>query len=420
MEQSNKKYLYPLAIIGAMFFIFGFVTWAIAVLIPYLQIACELTSVQAMLVSSAFYISYFVMAIPSGYVLKKIGYKNALSVGLVCMAIGSLLFIPAAQQRAYWIFLTGLFVQGLGLAILQTAANPYVTILGPYESGAKRMSIMGICNGVAGIIGPIILGSIVLDNADKIQESVTTMSIVEKAQVLNELAQKVIIPYIVIAALLFVIAILIYYSSLPEAVEEDEDVGESSYSKNKKSISEFPHLLLGVFTLFIYVGVEVIAGNTIIGYASFQGIELSTAKFFTSLTIFCMLLGYIIGIVCIPKYFSQQQSLKISAFLGIGFVILAMLTEGYVSVLFIALLGLANSLMWPSIWPLAIADLGKFTKTGSALLVMAIAGGAILPLLYEWISSLSNARLAYLMVIPCYLIIELYAIWGHKVRLKIN
>ena len=420
MKNNNTKdYIYPLFIIGSIFFIFGFVTWAIAVLIPYLQIACELTDLQAMLVSFAFYISYFVMALPSGYILKKTGYKKALSIGLFCMALGSLVFIPAAITRTYWIFLVGLFVQGLGLAILQTTANPYVTILGPRDSGAKRMSIMGLANGVAGILGPLILGSIVLKDADNITSSLSVISLSEKTEMLNGLARQVILPYIFIAIILVIVAVLIHYSSLPEVEEEEEEMlGETSYSADKKSILQFPHLLLGVFTLFIYVGTEVIAGNTIIGYGSFQGIPLSTAKLFTSLTLFCMLIGYVIGITCIPKYFSQRQSLIASAILGITFVTISQITSGYTSVLFIALLGLANSLMWPSIWPLAMSDLGRFTKTGSSLLVMAIAGGAVLPLLYEQVSSWYDPKQAYLMVIPCYLIIGLYAIWGHKLRLK--
>lgn len=419
MDAARRNaYLYPLIIIGGLFFIFGFVTWAIAVLIPYLQIACELTSIQAMLVSSAFYISYFVMSIPSGYLLKRIGYKNALSFGLVSMAIGSLLFIPAAMTRIYGIFLFGLFVQGLGLSVLQTASNPYVTILGPRESGARRMSIMGICNGVAGILGPLILGSIVLKDADGLTAALETMAAAERAVALDELARKVIVPYLLIAALLILVALAIYFSSLPEVAEEEENglSSENSYSASKRSIVQFPHLMLGVFTLFLYVGVEVIAGNTIIGYGSYQGIALSSARLFTSMTLFFMLTGYLIGIIGIPKYFSQQQSLTFSALLGIIFIILSQLTSGFISVLFIALLGLANSLMWPSIWPLAISDLGRFTKTGSSLLVMAISGGAVLPLIYERLADSLNARQAYWMVVPCYLIIALYALWGHKIR----
>lgn len=419
MDTARKKaYLYPLMIIGGLFFIFGFVTWAIAVLIPYLQIACELTSIQAMLVSSAFYISYFVMSIPSGYLLKKIGYKHALTFGLVSMAVGSLLFIPAAMTRIYAVFLFGLFVQGLGLSILQTASNPYVTILGPLESGARRMSIMGICNGVAGILGPLILGSIVLKDADGLTAALQTMAAAEKTVVLDALARKVIVPYLLIAALLLLVALAIYFSSLPEVVEEEETEmsPETRHSASKSSIVQFPHLMLGVFTLFLYVGVEVIAGNTIIGYGSYQGIALSSAKLFTSMTLFFMLTGYVIGIIGIPKYFSQQQSLIFSALLGIIFIITAQLTSGFTSVLFISLLGLANSLMWPSIWPLAISDLGRFTKTGSSLLVMAISGGAVLPLIYERLADSLDARQAYWMVVPCYLIIALYALWGHQIR----
>jgi glucose/galactose transporter len=283
------------------------------------------------------------------------------------------------------------------------------------------MSIMGICNGVAGILGPFILGSIVLNDADGLTAALELMPVAEKTVVLNELAQKVIIPYLLIAALLIVVAVAIYFSSLPDVLEEEEDdldAIKTSYSTDKKRITQFPHLMLGVFTLFIYVGVEVIAGNTIIGYGSFQGIALSSAKLFTSMTLFFMLTGYIIGIVGIPKYFSQQHSLIFSAMLGIAFIIASQLTSGFTSVLFIALLGLANSLMWPSIWPLAISDLGRFTKTGSSLLVMAISGGAVLPLIYEKLAVSLDARQAYWMVVPCYLIIALYALWGHKIRTK--
>lgn len=417
-QQTSKNYLYPLTIIGAMFFIFGFITWAIGVLIPYLQIACELTTFQSMLVGSAFYISYFVMAPVSGYVLKKVGYKKALVVGLICMAVGSLIFIPAANQRAFGIFLFGLFVQGLGMAVLQTAANPYVTVLGPIESGARRMSIMGICNSVAAITGPAILGTIILQDADNITASIATMAGEEKNAVLNALASKVIVPYIVIATALVIVAIAIYYSKLPEP-DIDEDEGEATtYSSGKTSIFQFPHLLLGVFTLFIYVGVEVIAGNTIVGYGNYLGIPFSYTKFFTSLTLGGMFIGYFIGIALIPKYLSQEKALRISSVLGVIFVLFAIFTSGRASVLFIALLGLANSLMYPAIWPLALEDVGKFTKIASTYLVAAIVGGAVLPLIYGALADRYDQRHAYWMVIPCYLIIAFYAFKGHKIRTR--
>jgi FHS family L-fucose permease-like MFS transporter len=415
--KSRKKGLNPLVIIGALFFIFGFVTWVSSVLIPYLQIACELNNFQAYLVAFAFYISYFVMAIPSSALLKVTGFKNGMSLGLLLVAAGSLIFIPAAIYRTYSIFLLGLFVQGAGLAALQTAANPYVTILGPVESGAKRMSIMGICNGIAGIIAPAILGAIILNDADTFTKQLKYMPPVDKGLALDTLAQKVIFPYTIITLILIALAVVIYRSDLPEINEApgEEDSSGTPILFSKKNVFHFPHLLIGVFTLFLYVGVEVIAGNTIITYGTYQGISLSTAKFFTSFTLIGMLAGYLIGIICIPKYFSQKMALRYSAAFGIIFALLALSTHGYVSVMFIALLGLANSLMYPSIWPLAIRGLGKFTRAGSSFLVMAISGGALLPLLYGWLADHANAQQAYWMVIPCYLMIGYYAIAGHKI-----
>ncbi|MEO6844768.1 MAG: sugar MFS transporter [Ginsengibacter sp.] len=417
---NSKKGLNPLIIIGALFFIFGFVTWINSVLIPYLQIACELNNFQSYLVAFAFYISYFVMAVPSAKLLKLSGFKNGMSLGLLLVAIGSLIFIPAAIYRTYSIFLVGLFVQGAGLAVLQTAANPYVTILGPEESAAKRMSIMGICNGIAGIIAPAILGVIILNNADVFTEQLKHMTGFDKTLALDALAKKVIIPYIVITLILIALSVLVYYSKLPEINEApgDEETQSASSLTSRTSIFHFPHLLIGVFTLFLYVGVEVIAGNTIIQYGTYQGIPLSTAKFLTSFTLVGMLAGYVIGIICIPKYFSQKTALKYSAAFGIVFSLLALFTHGYISVMFIALLGLANSLMYPSIWPLAIGGLGKFTKIGSSFLVMAISGGALLPLLYGWLADNINSQQAYWMVIPCYMMIGYYAINGHRIGRK--
>lgn len=418
-EESSVKYVTssrPIIIIGTLFFIFGFVTWLNSVLIPYLKIACELNNFESYLVAFAFYISYLVMAIPSASVLKATGFKKGMAVGLGVMAVGALLFIPAALSRTYGMFLFGLFVQGTGLAILQTASNPYITILGPRESAAKRISIMGICNKVAGAIAPIVLGAIALKDADALKLRLLTMDSSQKAVELNALASRVIVPYVVIVCVLIVLAVLIYFSSLPDVDTEHEDEAVALANTNKTSVFQFPHLLLGVLTLFLYVGVEVMAGDTIISYGATQGIPLSTAKFFTTCTLVAMIVGYIAGIICIPKYFKQDAALKVSAILGVIFSIIAIITHGYTSVLFIALLGLANSLMWPAIWPLAIADLGRFTKVGSSLLIMAIAGGALLPLLYGRLSDVLNPRHAYFILIPCYLFIFYYAASGNKIR----
>ncbi|MBZ4188866.1 sugar MFS transporter [Niabella beijingensis] len=414
MEQQSNK---PIISIGVLFFIFGFITWVCSVLIPYLQLACELNNFQAQLVSFAFYISYFVMALPGGWILKYTGFKKGISLGLFIMMCGSLLFIPGALYRTYPFFLAGLFVQGAGLAILQTAANPYVTVLGPAESAARRMSIMGICNGFAGILAPYILGKIVLDDADAVKTQVEALGTMEKEAALNALASKVMLPYGIIAAALLLLSIWFYKISLPEPEEEKAEENAASAQPDRKSVLQYPQLLLGVVTLFLYVGVEVIAGNTIISYGAWTGIALNTAKFFSSFTLFCMLIGYIIGIICIPRYCSQVQALTVSAVLGIIFSLAAIHTTGVVSVVFIALLGLANSLMWPSIWPLAITGLGRHTKTGSALLIMAIAGGALVPLLYGRLSDVFDPKLAYWIVVPCYIAIGLYALFS-RARLK--
>lgn len=403
-------------IIGILFSIFGFVTWLSSVLIPYLKIACELTNYrEAYLVVFSFYISYFIMAVPSSWVLKLTGFKKGMAIGLLLMAVGTIIFIPAALSRTYGLFLTGLFVQGAGLAILQTASNPYVTILGPRESAAKRISIMGICNGVAGAMAPFILGSVILNNTDGLQAKIEAMPHAQKLVALTELAHRVILPYVIMTVVLFVLAVVIYFSSLPE-VDADEEEATGAANAHKTSIFQFPHLWLGVLTLFLYVGVEVIAGDSIVNFGASQGFPLSTAKFFTSCTLGGMLVGYVIGIICIPKYISQEKALTFSALMGVFFALMAICTKGYVAISFIALLGLANSLMWPSIWPLAITDLGRFTKLGSSLLIMAIGGGAVIPLLYGRLADVLTPHYAYWIVVPCYLMIFFYAIYGHKVR----
>jgi glucose/galactose transporter len=416
ISQKKNDYLIPIIIIGVLFFIFGFVTWLNATLIPFLKTACELTSFESYLVTFAFYISYFVMALPSSFVLKKTGFKNGMALGLLIMAVGALIFIPAANTRTYTWFLLGLFVQGTGLAILQTASNPYVTILGPIESAAKRISIMGVANKFAGILSPIILGSIVLKGIDGIEKEL--QGITEEAarnQLLNELAARVIVPYIIMAIVLVIMALAVKYSSLPEveAEEEESDTEESSH----KSIFSFPYFWLGVLTLFFYIGAEVIAVDTLINYGLSLGFDIEEAKFFSSFTLVAMIAGYFVGIIAIPKYISQQKALRYFALLGVVFTAIAIFTNGYTSVLFIAALGFSNSIMWPAIWPLAIGGLGRFTKLGSAFMIMAIAGGATIPLLYGYLADLPHVgtTLAYAILIPCYLIIFFFATWGYKI-----
>jgi len=417
MNQTSRSNLIPITIIGVLFFIFGFVTWLNGTLIPYLKIACELNTFQSMFVAFAFYISYFVMALPSSWILKLTGFKKGMMLGLLVMAVGALIFIPAANTRTYGLFLTGLFVIGTGLSILQTASNPYITILGPIESAAKRISIMGISNKVAGFLAPLILGAIILADADTLVKELQGLDSVAKTVRLDEIASRVVNPYIIMAAILTALALMVRFSPLPEVEMEQNGSGNILPTEDRRNVFMHPNLVLGVVAIFLYVGVEVVAGDTLPMYGQSQGIALSQARSFTSYTLAAMVIGYIIGIISIPKFISQSRALAISAGVGIIFSIVAIFTKGYTSVLFIALLGLANALMWPAIWPLAIHGLGKYTKIGSAMLIMGIAGGALLPLLWGRLSMIHSIghQQAYWILVPCYLFILYYSVNGHRI-----
>ncbi len=416
MSQPTRpaSYTTSIFIIGTLFFIFGFVTWLNGTLIPFLKLACDLQSDgQALLVTFAFYMAYFFLAIPSSMILGKTGFKNGMSLGLAVMAVGALLFIPAASSRNFSLFLTGLFVQGMGLSLLQTASNPYISVIGPLESAASRISIMGICNKVAGAVSPLILGAIVLKGASDVEAQLATATdAATRDSLLQELSQRVIMPYTVMAGVLFLLAIMIRFSSLPDIESSEEKAGEIS---GKTSILQFPHLLLGSLCIFLYVGVEVMAGDVISIYGKALGISLDDAKNFTSYTLRSMVVGYVLGILTIPKYIKQEKALAISAIVGILLSLIAFLTTGYTSIVFIALLGFANALMWPAIFPLAIDGLGKFTKIGSALLIMGIAGGAIIPQIYAKFSENWGPQVAFVTImIPCYLYILYYAVSGYR------
>ncbi len=431
---NKKNYLFGLIIIGILYFIFGFVTWLNGTLIPFLKAACQLSDFAAYLVTFAFYISYFVWALPSSRILKKTGFKNGIAIGLFVMAIGSFLFIPASYTRSYVLFLIALFILGSGLALMQTAVNPYVTILGPLESAAKRISIMGICNKLAGVLAPIVFASILLFGFDGLMQHInTTQSIVEKEALLDNLALRLVNPYWVMTIILIALGILVCFTHLPEVKEENDDVCE----KGVLSIWQYPHLWFGVIALFFYVGVEVIAGDTIIQYGMSLNIAQESVTYFTSLTLISMVIGYFVGVALIPKVISQRQALIGCSLLGIVLATAAILIPSNLAfrfpfidlatfhtiemvipytVFFVALLGLANSLVWPAIWPLALQNVGNHTKTASALLIMSIAGGALLPLLYGKLADHVGTQQAYWIAIPCYIIIFCFAWFGCKLR----
>jgi fucose permease len=440
---TRKNYIMSLSIIGALFFIFGFVTWLNGSLMPFLQTACELTPFEASLVTLAFYIAYFVMALPSSFVLKKIGYKNGVFVGLLIMSAGALIFIPAAYSRQFGVFLAGLFVLGTGLALLQTATNPFITIIGPRESAAKRMAIMGICNKMAGVFSPLVLTALILHGMEKFSESnLALLTFDQKEALLNELAARVVGPYTAMALLLALFAILVKFSSLPNEIDIEKDDHETlkGFVKQIPDALKIRHLLLGIITLFVYVGVEVMAGDSLTQFG--RSLHLAYAPKLTAFTMAFMVFGYILGIILIPKVISQSKALVISAILGALFALGAATSSttdnnlfsvifGWMNnlpgfdiplipnaVFFVTLLGWANALMWPAIWPLALNNLGKYTKIGSALLIMGIAGGALIPPTYAKLGQSIGFQQALWIMVPVYLFIIYYATLGHKIKTK--
>ena len=423
---SKNQTRVSIAIVAGMFFIFGFVSWINAILIPYFKIACELSNFQAYLVTFAFYISYFLISVPASFLLQKVGFKKGIMYGFWIMSIGAFIFIPAAYSRTYYIFLIGLFTLGAGLAILQTAANPYITILGPKERAAQRISIMGICNKAAGILAPLIFAAVVLRATDSdLFRNLVNMNEADKAAALDELVQRVVKPYLIVGIVLFLLGLGIRFSPLPE-VDTDSDSEELTENKTSKtSIFQFPHLILGAIAIFTHVGTQVIAIDTIIGYAGSMNIQLLEAKVFPSFTLAATICGYVLGIILMPKVISQVNALRFCTMLGLVLTLLVIYAKGEVhfmglkadiSIWFLVLMGLANSLIWAGIWPLALDGLGKFTKLGASILIMMLCGNAIMPLVYGHFADMYNVRTAYWVLFPCYAYLVFYAIKGHQFR----
>lgn len=427
---KQKQYFISLTILAGMFFIFGFVSWVNSILIPYFRIACELTHFESYFVAFAFYIAYFVMAIPSGILLKKVGFKRGIMYGFMLTALGAFLFVPAALVRQFEIFLIGLFSIGTGLAILQTAANPYVTIIGPIESAARRISIMGICNKFAGIISPLIFAALILKADDSELFSLIesgTLDAITKSAMLDELIQRVIVPYAILGGLLVLAGIGIRYSILPEINTDEQNATDEKENghNSKKSIFDFPYLILGALAIFFHVGTQVIAIDTIINYANSKGIDLLEAKVFPSYTLACTMIGYILGILIIPKYVSQTKALIICTVLGLllsfgvvfaDFNVTLFGHQANISIFLLCALGFPNALIYAGIWPLSIHGLGKFTKTGSSLLIMGLCGNAILPLIYGYFAEVYDLRIGYWILIPCFLYLIFFATKGHKIN----
>ena len=423
---TKRETTISIGIIALLFFIFGFLSWINAILIPYFKIACELTHFQSYLVAFAFYIAYFVMSVPSSYLLKAVGFKKGMMVGFLALATGAFIFIPAAMTRTYEVFLIGLFTIGVGLAILQTAANPYITILGPKERAAQRISIMGICNKFAGILAPILFAAAVLRPTDQAMfDSLAEMTDTDRSAALDELIRRVIVPYAVVGCAMLLIGIGVRYSPLPEINTDEENKEVAETNSSKTSIFQFPHLILGAVAIFIHVGAQVISIDTIINYAGSMGISLVEAKVFPSYTLAMAIVGYFMGIAVTPRFINQTTLLQIVTVLGAVLSLLIVYAKGEVtflghtadiSIWFITLLGISNSLTWAGIWPLALDGLGRFTKVGASLMIMGLCGNAILPMVYGYFADGYGLREAYWVLFPCYLYLIYYAVYAHKIR----
>jgi MFS transporter, FHS family, L-fucose permease len=425
MTATKSNYTQQITIIGILFFVFGLVTWLNGILIPFLKLSCQLTDQQAFYVATAFFAAYFFLALPSSEILKQFGTKQGMSIGLVVMAIGSLIFIPAAHFRSFPLFLTGLFGQGMGLALLQTAANPYVSVIGPIESAAQRISIMGICNKLAGILGNLVFGAILLKNADKIEAEIkATTDLVAKNQLLDSLASRIFLPYAGLALLLSIMAVWINRSALPNITEQVSG-DNNALSNEKSSLTQYPHVWLGALAIFFYVGAEVMAGDLITVYGKNLSFTGAQSKYFTSFGLIGLLLGYVASIFLIPRIIKQETYLLISTILGMLLTVGSYMTTGKTTITCLAALGFANAVMWPAIFPLGINGLGKLTDRGSALLIMGIVGGALIPPFYGWLYEnhhfgldFRSAFLAIMLV--CYTYILWFALVGHRVGKQKN
>jgi len=429
-QGSGKEVVVAMMFIGLLFFILGFATWINGSLIPFLKIVCDLNNFQALWVTFAFYIAYTVMALPAAAVLSRVGYKNGMTLGLGVMAVGALLFIPAAKSTWYGLFLAALFTLATGMTLMQTAINPYIVCIGSRDSAAMRISIMGLFNKGAGVVVPLVFSSLVLSGmAGYSDAALAALDHAGRAAARAELSARLVFPYSVMAGALLLIMVFVHFSPLRD-IPAEPDADDKQVQRF--GVLRYPQLVLGALALFAYVGVEVIAGDTIGLYG--RSLQVAHYGVLTSYTMGFMVLGYLVGALAIPRYLSQKNALLLSALAGIGFtvgVIGGSPTSGAISqlllgwagvpvvpdtVMYLALLGFANALVWPSIWPLALEGLGKYTASGSALLIMGIAGGALLPMLYGRVSDASNSQSAYWIMLPCYALILFYALKGHKMK----
>lgn len=400
MTKNTKSFALPLAFVGIMFFAIGFALGINSFLIPVLKDTLSLPSGVAYLLLAATFVPFILFGYPASKTIATIGYKKTMALSFLIFAIGFVLFVLSAKMESFSLFLLASFVSGAANAYLQASVNPYITILGPMESAAKRMSIMGICNKLAWPVAPLFFSLLVADKT-------------------NIQISDLFLPFYIIIGVFLILGVMSLLAPLPEvkaAGEEGSSVGECPYAEKKTSIWQFPHLLLGALTLFIYVGVETLSLSTAVDFAKSLGLE--NPDFYAWIPSIGMVIGYICGVILIPKYLTQDLAMRICACIGIVGSLVLVLLPGAISIWAIFLLALGCSLMWPALWPLAMADLGRFTKSGSALLTMAIVGGAVVPTIFGFLQGSVGTQSAYWICLPCFVFILYYGIAGYKIRTK--
>lgn len=396
---KTHNYTLPLAIIGSMFFIVGFALGINSYLIPLLQSTLEVSSGMSYLLIASTFCAFLLFSYPAAKIIGKIGYKKTMSLSFVLFAVAFVLFIPSAKGESLPLFIFASFLSGVANTVLQTAINPYVTILGPMESGARRMSLMGICNSMAWAAAPVFLATII---GKSIDEAVLT---------------DITTPFIIIIFIFVVLGIFTLFAPLEEVKATGEDESQADdcpYAAGKTSIWQFPHLILGALAMFFYTGVETLALSSVVDYAN--SLHLPNPQVYALWPSIGMAIGYILGIIFIPRFISQVKALRICCWLAVIGTLLIVLTPSHVSIWCVAFIALACSLMNPAIWPLAITDLGRFTKVGSSLVVASFGGGALIPLIFGFLKDGIGNQAAYWICLPCYLFIFYYAYVGYRIR----
>ena len=398
MSQNKTNYALPLAFVGMMFFSLGFALGINSFLIPVLQTSLSLSSGVAYLLLAATFLPFIIFGYPAAKTISVIGYKKTMALSFLIFAAAFVLFVFSAKQNSFPLFLLASFVSGAANAYLQASVNPYITILGPLESAAKRISMMGICNKLAWPVAPLFFAMVVA-NPDNVQIA------------------DLYVPFYIIIAVFLGLGVISLLAPLPEvtaAGEDESSAADCPYAAKKTSIWQFPHLVLGALTLFIYVGVETLSLSTAVDYA--KSLQLANPDLYAWIPSIGMVIGYICGLIFIPKYMSQDMAMRICAWIGVLGSLAIVLMPAEISIWAIFLMALGCSLMWPALWPLAMADLGKFTKAGAGLLTMAIAGGAVIPTVFGFLKDATTPQQAYWLALPCFLFILYYGVAGYKIR----